>query len=211
MTTPAIRLTNCDVEACADTIRLALHIGGVAFDDARVPGDDAAALKRGTLFGGLPVMTIDGVEYGRTNALLRYAAAIGEMEPAAPIDRLNVDQVVEAVNDVVAALVPSLCEQDLAAKLALRKALVKTTLPPLLTGIERVLERNDATTTGYTCGSAITIADLSLWSQVLWFRSGMLDGIPSDFIDAYPAICRVVATVSGHPQVVEWFKRHPQQ
>ncbi|CEP02483.1 Glutathione S-transferase [Plasmodiophora brassicae] len=209
MPSPSIKLTYFDMPGRAETIRLALHVAGVPYEFERVARDQWPSLKPKTPFGGLPVMTIDGVQYAQTHALLRYVAAIGKMEPATPIDRLKVDQIIEANTDIVTALMPSLREPDAQKKMAMRKELADTTLPPLLKGIDRALGQN--ATPGYTCGSTITIADISLWGLTQWFRSGMIDGIPKDLIDGYPAIAKVVQTVGEHPKVAEWVKQNPAQ
>ena len=48
------------IMGAAERVRLALWLGGIAFDDVRVPHADWAELKGQTPFGQIPVMSNDG-------------------------------------------------------------------------------------------------------------------------------------------------------
>ena len=65
------------IMGAAERVRLALWLGGIAFDDVRLPHADWAELKGQTAFGQLPVMSIDGGPYiAQSNAMLQYAGAL---------------------------------------------------------------------------------------------------------------------------------------
>merc|ERR1712118_86554 len=59
MAAPTIKLTYFGIEGAAEKVRLALHIGKMAFEDERIDRDAWADLKPKTKFGQLPLMTID--------------------------------------------------------------------------------------------------------------------------------------------------------
>ena len=52
--------------------RIALSIGGVAFEDDRVPPADWLRRKADTPFGALPVLEVDGQIVAQSNAINRY-------------------------------------------------------------------------------------------------------------------------------------------
>ena len=54
---------------------------------------------------------------------------------------------------------------------------------------------------GFTCGAGPTIADLVLFVSLRVFRSGRLDGIPADLLDAYPRIGALLDAVARLPAV----------
>ena len=67
------------IMGAAERVRLALWLGGIEFEDVRVPPVDWAKLKGETPFGQLPVMSIDEGPYiAQSNAMLQY---IGTLAP----------------------------------------------------------------------------------------------------------------------------------
>ena len=65
------------IMGAAERVRLALWLGGIVFDDVRVPHADWAELKGQTPFGQLPVMSTDGGPYiAQSKAMLQYAGAL---------------------------------------------------------------------------------------------------------------------------------------
>jgi hypothetical protein len=52
--TPKLRLTYFNIKARGEPTRLALHIGGVPFEDVRIAHGDFAAMKDQTPFGQIP-------------------------------------------------------------------------------------------------------------------------------------------------------------
>ncbi|SPQ97453.1 unnamed protein product (mitochondrion) [Plasmodiophora brassicae] len=201
METPTIKLT---MPGRAESLRLAMVLSGIPFQDERIRHDDWPNMKPKTLFGALPEMTIDGVQFAQTNALLRYVAHIGGLEPSAALDRLRVDQIVDGVGDVIAAIEPTLHEEDRGKKMSIRKDLVDT---PYLRGLDYLVGQNSVE--GHSCGDKVTMADLSIWTVTQWFRLGVLNGIPTDVVDAYPNLAKVVKAVDHHPRVIEWRQAHP--
>ena len=67
------RLSYLDVRSIAEPIRLALHIGGVPFEDRRVSYEEIAAMREaGELpCGQVPILEVNGVVYCQTQAVSR--------------------------------------------------------------------------------------------------------------------------------------------
>jgi len=68
-----ISLTYFGIQAAAEKIRLAFHLGGVDFEDVRIAFPDWAALKPTTPYGQLPFVEIDDApKMAQSGAMLRY-------------------------------------------------------------------------------------------------------------------------------------------
>ena len=52
--------------------------------------------------------------------------------------------------------------------------------------------------------------DLASWRLVGWLSSGVMDGVPADFVDStFLALSKLVATVDANSKVQEWKAKHP--
>jgi hypothetical protein len=76
-------------------------------------------------------------------------------------------------------------------------------LTALLNNLNKMIGSND----GYSVGGSLSIADLSLFGIGAMLSSGMLDGIPTDTLDAYGNIKSVVAKAGTVPGVVEGYRK----
>ena len=59
----------------------------------------------------------------------------------------------------------------------------------------------------WVLGSDLGLADIAIWRLLGWLSSGILDGIPTDLIRAFPRISRVCRAVDSHPKIYEWVAR----
>lgn len=57
---PKITLIYFDFKGRAEAVRLALHVGGVEFEDKRLSREEWGQLKPNTKFGQVPVIHVDG-------------------------------------------------------------------------------------------------------------------------------------------------------
>ena len=63
----------------------------------------------------------------------------------------------------------------------------------------------------WVLGSDLGLADIAIWRLLGWLSSGILDGIPTDLIRAFPRISRVCRAVDEHPKIYEWVAQtYPQ-
>jgi len=68
-----ISLTYFGIQAAAEKVRLAFHLGGVDFEDVRIAFPEWPALKPTTPYGQLPFMEIDDApKMAQSGAMLRY-------------------------------------------------------------------------------------------------------------------------------------------
>ena len=80
--------------------RLALSIGGIPFEDDRVPTSDWEHRKAHTPFGALPVLEVDGQTLAQSNAINRYVGKLADLYPTDPWQAALCDEVMEAVEDI---------------------------------------------------------------------------------------------------------------
>lgn len=200
----SIRLTYFNSPGRAESIRLALRIGGVAFEDHRIGFAEFGKAKAGGEFplGSVPVLEVDGLKITQTTAMLRYAARLGEgtLYPADAFDGLLVDSVLETVNDTLTnALVPSLFERDTEKKLAMRHAYLEGPMTRGWNYLESLVARSGGP---FLLGADLTVADILLGLHVGQVLSGGLDGIAASEVDAWPHLKALAEAFQAHPAVV---------
>ena len=72
-----LKLTYFDIHGGrGEPARLALHIGGVAFEDDRIGFEEFGAKRAGYPFKRVPLLQIDDVELSQCNSINRY---VGQM------------------------------------------------------------------------------------------------------------------------------------
>lgn len=192
-----LKLTYFNSPGRAEPVRVALHLGGIAFEDHRLDYAGFSAAKAGgdLPLGSVPVLEVDGVRIVQTAAILRYVARIGDtsLYPTDAWAALLVDSVVDSFNDTLSnALLPSLFERDMEKKLAMRLDFTAGPMARVYGYLEGILERTGGP---FVTGSALSIADIMVALQVVQIRSGKLDGITTAHLERFP---RVVALADAY-------------
>ena len=69
---PKLVLTYFDFDGGrGEAARLVMHLGGIAFEDKRIPGKDWPALRDSTPFQAMPVLEVDGKVITQSNTINR--------------------------------------------------------------------------------------------------------------------------------------------
>lgn len=189
-------------------IRLAFAIGNVPFDDLRIGGDDWPNLRPNTPYGSLPILTVDGRVYAQSTAILRYAGKLAGLYPEDPEDALKVDEVLDLLTDANSALHLSLADE--VAALAARERFVEKDVPALFGGLEKRLEMFSEGNGPFVLGSAISIADIALYSANVFLNSGMVRFLKMDCLQPFGRTMAVVEAVENHPGVAEWVSKNKE-
>lgn len=203
--------------AAGEPVRLALAIGGINFEDHRVPrGSDEWQTLKGTElcpFHQLPILEVDGVRISQSNAILRYVGLLAELYPKDDLFKASkVDEILGAIQDIKVRIIPSLLERDEEKKAQMRRALARERLPWWFERLEAQICLNDlffSSNRGFCAGERITIADLALASFLGWFTSGAFVGIQKTLLEDYPRLRRVLNAVNSVPQVYRWRQANP--
>jgi glutathione S-transferase len=167
---PDITLTSFEQGGRADPTRLAFALGGITFQDERVPKQDWPGLKPKTPLGQLPMLTVNGEQYAQPGAVLRYAGRLAGLYPTTDeLQALKTDMILDQLDDIQRTLAPALSEQDSSKKKELADDLLKTNLPELCAALDKILCKRGAE---FAAGSSLTVADLAIYSTVAAFKSG---------------------------------------
>lgn len=108
----SLTLQYLNIKGLAEPVRLALFLGGVAFADERVTYEDVAAMRaadagKGAVnpTGQVPVLSIDGVPFSQSSALLRWVGKRTGLYPDG-LQQLRVDVVEETLKDLRQVFAP---------------------------------------------------------------------------------------------------------
>lgn len=174
----------------------------IAFNDIRI--DFATFNKQKSLnefpFGSVPVLDIDGIRVCESNAILRFVGKLTGLYPSDPVLALRVDEILDVMEDISAALKPSFSlppeeKADARRKLiaeggAMHKgfALLARRLAAS-TGAAGAAEDNS-----FFVNGQLSIADLKVLGWCATAATGFYDGIPVDWLDtAFPALGAALA------------------
>lgn len=201
-----------DIKGRAEAIRLALHIGGIEFEDVRLDQASFAQMKGQGMFafGQLPVLEVDGKRMSQSMAILGWAGHYAKLNPGgSDVWREGkIWEIVNALQDCMGCIATSIKETDTTKRTQMRENLSKTELPQCFTNLERLLETNKREMGGngdWCCGNSMTTADLMLFCMHDWVSCGILDNIPTDIMNKYTNINRVVNSVKNNQKVKEWY------
>ena len=101
---PQLKLTYFDFHGGrAEPVRLALHIGGIEFEDHRFAFPEFAAVRKSTPFGQVPTLQVDGVQVTQCDSILRYAGKLAGLYPADAFQALLCDEVMYVVEEAGSA------------------------------------------------------------------------------------------------------------
>jgi len=195
----------------AECVRLCLFIGEVPFEDVRdVPRADLKASGKLT-FGATPVLEVDGKILSQTQAIAAYCGRLSGLTPQDSWGAAKVDEAINGCTDCTGTLGKTF-GLPAEAKVPERQKLIASDgrLTMHLGGLEKLCVENGSN--GCVVGDALTVADLAIWRMVGWFSSGVVDGIPKDYVaSTFPAIAKVCDAVDAHPKVKVWKAQHPKQ
>jgi len=189
----------------AEVCRLALHLGGIEFEDKRI---DFKTLKESgkAPFGQAPIIEIDGKVVSQTGAIARYCGKQGGFYPRDDdFAAAKIDELIDTATDITNCIAPTMRMGE-AEKLEARKKLATDKLPMYFSALEGIMKANGST--GFFVGNKMTIADLAMWRLFGWIKGGALDGLPTDLLDSYPLLTKFFNDIDSHPQIKAWMDSH---
>ncbi len=182
--------------------RLALFLAGVDFEDRRIPSKDWAALKPTTPFGSMPVFEVPGKPpVSQSNAILAYLGRRYGLLPKDDWEAMRHESLLSACEDLRYAVNRTTGIKDVEEVKRKRAELVEGPVLTWARNMERQIQGP------FVGGADISVADIKLYILVNWFRSGVLDHVPTDVFAKFPKLEGVWEGVKQHPKVVEWYAR----
>ncbi len=198
----------------AEIIRLALFIGNIKFEDRRITGEEFQRVKvKGELDDGtkipfhqFPCFLVNGISIAQTGGIARFCGKLSGLYPKND-DLLcaQIDQFIDICTDinVLISTTAKIGNDDL--RIQRRKELFNGDLSRKLEILNKYIKEDYEWICGPDVG--LTIADLAIWRLIGWISSGMLDGIPTNFLENLPNIKRVCRSVEDNQKVQEWIKK----
>jgi glutathione S-transferase len=185
--------------------RLALSIGGIPFEDDRVPTSDWEHRKAHTPFGALPVLEVDGQTLAQSNAINRYVGKLADLYPTDPWQAALCDEVMEAVEDIGTKIAGTLFLPEKQKK-AQRQVLVEGAIPFYLTRLQQRLEAHGGR---YFADDRLSVADLKMFVWIRHLKSGALDHVPTDLPDRVaPKLVEHHERVKNDPRIKGYYANH---
>jgi glutathione S-transferase len=129
---PQLKLMYFDFDGGrGEPARLALHIGGIPFEDRRIGFKEWDALRETMPFRALPVLEVDGRLVTQSNGINRYVGKLAGLYPQDDWQALLCDEAMDAVEDMDFQIGITI-GLDAAAKKRAREALAAGPLPRYL-------------------------------------------------------------------------------
>jgi len=184
--------------------RLALYMGGIAFDDRRIAGKDWPAHRDQMPFQAMPTLEVDGMLFTQSNSINRYVGKLAGLYPSDTLQAFRCDEAMDAAEDISTRIANTMELADEAKKKA-REDLVAGRLTRFLERFQAMLASAGGE---YFADHRPTVADLKLFMLTRWLRSGALDHIPKDLVDRVaPALVKHFERIAALPKVVEYYAR----
>ena len=200
---PRIVLTYFDFDGSrGEAARLAMHLGGIAFEDRRIARKDWAAQRDAAPYQALPVLEVDGKVIAQSNAINRYVGKLAGLYPKDDWQAALVDEVMDAVEDITVRIGATFALEGEAKKSA-REALATGPVARFLRQFENRLKDGGGE---WLVGNRLTVADLKCFLFTRWLKSGVLDHIPADIVERQaPLLARHLERVRNHPGIAAYY------
>lgn len=182
--------------------RLALQVGGVAFEDRRIPPNEWPAYRDKMPFQAMPVLEVDGKSIAQSNTIIRYVGRLASLYPKDDWQAALCDEVMDAAEDITTRIANTL-QMGADEKKKVREALAAGAITRFIEQLEARLKAGGGE---WFVEKRITVADLKVFGLVRWLRSGALDHIPKGIVDRVaPALVKHCERVAVHPKVAAYY------
>ncbi|XP_055946854.1 glutathione S-transferase 1-like isoform X1 [Argiope bruennichi] len=200
------RILDYSFTTAAELARAILEYTGQSFEDKRVDKDKAADFEKGTPFGTLPVLEVEGRVIAQHQSICRYLARqhglCGQDETEAALCDLVMDGLWHMFSKVRHAEVHQLSKEE---RCAVIKKMISEDAPAYLDAFERMLkERKDEK--DFIVGKEVTWSDigLTLALAALKYRHGLS-------LESRPNLQSYLARMMEVPQLVEFLAKRAQE
>jgi len=217
-----LTLVHFPIGGRAEAIRLTAAAGGIPFTNKVMTFPEFQQIKGNTdilPLGQLPVLEIekDGSKsiITQSGAILRYFGKLAGLYPSSDVDAMQVDSMLYLLEDLAGGIILSvkgavrslISENEWGdeVKLEIRKRWLATDVPKLLGFVEKSLAASES---GWLVGETPTVADIKLYTDLTWYFGGVLDGVPTDMLDSYPACKALMKKVEAIDGVHKWMEQY---
>jgi glutathione S-transferase len=219
---PKLTVSYFPIGGRAEPIRLALALGGIPFSNKVLTFAEFSEAKSSLPLGQLPTLDIDCGASQKTLTqsigILRYVGKIGGLYPKDDdVKAMEIDEVMSIMEDIktpvamtlqgaVKCLLSDDTEFTSEEKLKIRERFVSKHIPRFLDFIEKKMSSNEGS--DWIVGDSMTIADLVVYCDLTWISGGILDGVPTTVLDAFPACKALIENVKNDDKVKKWYEQY---
>jgi glutathione S-transferase len=188
----------------AEPARLAMHIGGIPFEDHRFASKDFAEIRKTTPLNQVPTLYLNDVQVTQSDAITRYVGKLAGLYPVDEFQALLCDEVMGALEDINVKIGATFGMEGDALKGA-RDALATGPLPRYLRWLQNQLEDHGGE---YFADNRLTIADLKALVILRWLSGGVLDHIPRGLIAAEaPKLVEYMNRIAVLPAIAQYYAK----
>ncbi|MES2365898.1 MAG: glutathione S-transferase family protein [Pseudomonadota bacterium] len=186
----------------AEPARLAMHIGGISFEDHRFAFKDFAEIRKATPLNQVPTLHVDDLQVTQSDAITRYVGKLAGLYPVDELQALLCDEVMGALEDINVKIGATIGMEGDALKDA-RDALVTSSLPRYLRWLQTQLENHGGE---YFADHRLTIADLKALVILRWLSGGVLDHIPNGLVATEaPRLVEYMNRIAALPAITQYY------
>jgi glutathione S-transferase len=187
----------------AEPARLALHIGGIPFEDNRFAPGDFPEVRKTTPLNQVPTLHVNDLQVTQSDAITRYAGKRVGLYPEDDLQALFCDEVMGALEDINIKLGATFGMTGDALRNA-REALAAEVLPRYLRWLQNQLEGHGGE---FFADHRLTVADLKAFVILRWLGSGKLDHIPADLVETVaPKLGAFIDRIAGIPAIAHYYR-----
>jgi glutathione S-transferase len=163
-------------------------------------------MKAGLPFGQLPVLEVDGVKLGQSNACARYLARKFNLAGKTDFEQAQVDMIVDCFEDTGKPMMTIFHEKDETKKAELKKKYAEEQLPAHLTLLEKLLTANHGGDKFFV-GTELTWADIQFLTLSKWIS--FFAGIETPYAK-FPKLAALKTRVESVPKIANWIEKRPK-
>jgi len=201
---PTIKLTYFNARGRGEIARLVFAFGGIAYEDNRIEFSDWPALKPKTPYGGLPVLEVDGEMFGQGLAINAFAAQTAGCYGSSPLEKLKIDSIALAREDMLVAITKWHFEADEDKKKVEGGKLFGEIIPMYLEKFNTFIKENPKKS-GFIVGSKLSLADI-----VMVEATQMLVEQDAGALDKFPELKALRQKVVDTKGIKEYLAKRPK-
>jgi glutathione S-transferase len=200
---PKLALVYFDFDGSrGEAARLAMHLGGIPFEDRRIPRKEWAPVRDQYPFQALPVLEVDGQQLAESNAINRYVGKLAGLYPKDDWQAARVDELMDAIETITGKIGATFSLEGDAKKQA-REA---PAAGPLARYLQQFEARLKAAGGEWFAENRLTVADLKCFLFTRWLKSGALDHIPTDVVARQaPLLAKHLERVRAHSKIATYY------
>nr|XP_039256145.1 hematopoietic prostaglandin D synthase-like [Styela clava] len=195
------KLTYFNIMGRAELTRVMFAQAGVKYEDVRLTPEEWGKMKPSSVFGQLPMLEVDGVQYCQSPAINSYLSKKFGFSGKTEEERMRVEMIGFCIHDM-AMKIPYMEKDEQKRKEGFERAF-KEDVPPLLQKLEALIKQNK-NGDGYFVGE-LSSADMGWMLMADYFKLKC-----PDLLKAVPKLAALAKKVAAEPKISAWIKSRPK-